>query len=770
MLTWDTPLTSVLTEKRRASSLKKFDLLTVGDALTYYPFRVSPPVEHVSLAHISSLNTPLAFAAKITHIQSIKASYGHASRLIVTVEEIESPSHRSAQLIFFSRRQTYIQWLSARLTSGKDVLISGVPSFYNNTLQFTHPQVQVVGSDITSLDEGFSALRHPTPVYHASARFSSEKIAESIHGLISLIENQEGGGTRCAPDIIPETIRKNMEIEERWNALVHIHQPATVEEFKKARKTLTFEEAFISQMALLQARSQAEKHEAFICHISQEKDALIQRSLVKELEEKLPFSLTEGQKEVIHTISKDLDSSKPMRRLLQGEVGSGKTIVALMALLQAVEAGYQAVFIAPTLVLAQQHAEKLQEYIHLLGSEAPPLYLLTGSLKLKERRILLSRIASGEPCIVVATHAAFSKHFQAPHLALVVIDEQQRFGVEQRADLDQKSEKMPHLLSMTATPIPRTAAMVWFGDLDLCELKGMPAGRKPVETFIVRESDSVLMSRMFAHCRKHIDQGEQTYVICPTIDSNEESCEDDKVNNSSQVIADKEKSSGLYGYGEYGEEDLQKGASDGEASLVLHSVHEIAQRLRTLPQFQGIEIVTLTGRDDTDQKNHAMEEFASGRAPLLVATTVVEVGVDVPSATCMVIFNAERFGLSQLHQLRGRVGRGNTKARCFLVTNVEEDSLAMNRLKVIQNNSNGKDIAYEDIKLRGAGDVLGDTQAGMKSSFKLLKVVEHHRMIEEARTYAQNLLDKDPTLEKEPALAGAILDFLRQNEKYLIKN
>lgn len=360
---------------------------------------------------------------------------------------------------------------------------------------------------------------------------------------------------------------------------------------------------------------------------------------------------------------------------------------------------------------------------------------------------------------MVATHAAFSKTFQAPNLALAVIDEQHRFGVEQRESLNAKGSTAPHLLVMTATPIPRTAAMTWFGDLDISWLTELPGGRKPIRTFVVPEANGPLMAEMFGLIRKRIDAGERAYVVCPRIDADAKDADDAGGSGDAEV-----------GYAFDATYDLGEDDEQREQRPPLHSVAEIAERLRSLPQFAGIRIATLTGRDDDKTKSQIMADFEAGVTPILVATTVIEVGVDVAQASCMVIFDADRYGLSQLHQLRGRVGRGGTESGAFLISRAPEGSDAAKRLDVIAGTLDGAEIAQADLEFRGAGDVLGDAQSGGKSGLKLLRVVKDVKIIEEARAEAAKLVAEDPTLRGYVQLAGAVLDFTRGNETFLTSN
>ncbi|WP_241677148.1 DEAD/DEAH box helicase [Bifidobacterium jacchi] len=603
-------------------------------------------------------------------------------------------------------------------------------------------------------------------------------------------------------DILPESVRAARGLMHRDEAFRAIHDPHSTAEFNRAIDTMRYEEAFICQTALLSARRDAHHADADPCADGALRDRFIAS---------LPFDLTAGQRAVIDDIDADMSQSRPMQRLLQGEVGSGKTVVALAAMMQAVGSGRQAVLVAPTQVLAEQHAATIRRMVEQIDPQLPVI-VLTGGMKLAARRKALAVAAAGTPCIVVATHAAFSKTFQAPNLALAVIDEQHRFGVEQRESLRTKTDRSPHLLVMTATPIPRTAAMTWFGDLDISWLTELPGGRKPIRTIVVPEADSATMGRMFAHLRRRIDAGERAYVVCPRIDADDDA--DDDAARADDGAAGRSRRSGasrddgenarndeidVYARSDALSRELSQGrdgrepargegrsqyvagaaaadaadrvsAQDVEPRPPLHAVKQIAERLAALPQFNGIEFATLTGRDDDATKARVMADFASGRTPVLVATTVIEVGVDVPQASCIVIFDADRYGLSQLHQLRGRVGRGGTDSWAFLVSRAEPGSPAEQRLSVIAGTLDGAEIAKADLEFRGAGDVLGDAQSGGRSSLKLLRVVKDEKIIADARQRAAALLDADPTLAGDVQLAGAVLDFTRGNETFLISS
>lgn len=869
----DTTLASLVTNKRRVSALKSLGIVTVGDALTYYPFRVTEPVPLRAIREAAP-GQQMAFAAVIRDMRVVPMNARRGYRLEATVDDADFARSRrvpgsTARLTFFSYRKSYVDWVSMRLRAGTSVVVSGMPSEYMGQLQFTHPEILTVapgsagagaglegyargaasgngafaGStdpyasaqsayppaaaapsgaalkyDADTVQEALTRVCRPRPVYHASSRISSEHIHETILGLlwmmgartsstpdgklagagsadivapttdtIAVQNGEENSGTtaesgaealsQSIPDVLPESVRKAKNLMHRAEAFLAIHDPASTARFKEAIETLRYEEAFVSQTSLLKARSHAHKSAAHSC-------PLVTDSLRDQFIASLPFSLTAGQQQVIHDIAADLAHDWPMQRLLQGEVGSGKTVVALAAMLQAVDAGYQAVLVAPTQVLAEQHAETIDRMVEQL-KPAIPVTLLTGGMKLAARRKALAAAASGEPGIIVATHAAFSKTFQAPHLALVVIDEQHRFGVEQRESLNAKTDDgtTPHLLVMTATPIPRTAAMTWFGDLDISWLTELPGGRKPIRTVVVNEADAATMGRMFAHIRARVDAGERAYIVCPRIDADDEGNEGGSgVSAAAGSARGRAAASGSSARTAAGGRATRAAADaigiddpyetfdeNGEtvARPPLHAVAEIADRLQKLPQFQGIRFATLTGRDKDDVKTQVMADFAGGETPILVSTTVIEVGVDVKRASCIVIFDADRYGLSQLHQLRGRVGRGGTNSWAFLISRAEPGSPAEQRLEVIHHSLDGAEIAQADLEFRGAGDVLGDAQSGGKSSLKLLRVVKDADMIADARTRAEQLLAADPELAGEVQLAGAVLDFTRGNETFL---
>ena len=893
--TLETPISSIESNRRRVGALKSLGVVSVGDALTYYPFRVTDPVPARSL-HEAKIGEKMAFAAHVLETRVFPMAR-RGFRLIATVTDDDFAARRNtpkslASLVFFSYRKSYVDWVQRKLHAGALLVVAGEPSVYDNRLQFTHPDLLTINPvqsqsengewndgfgdpanpplgnlkyDAQTIDEALKRVCRPRPVYHATSRISSEHIHESVLKYMDALRGAEYLATQNAgnfldnptqegdfdipqidreiqikvlgnaiPDIIPEDFREEYGLMHRAEAFMAIHDPVDRKNFDNALQTLRYEEALICQTALVKSRDASRKSKGTACPETRLKDDFIAS---------LPFALTNGQQQVIADISADMAHDYPMQRLLQGEVGSGKTVVAVAAMMQAVGSGGQAVLVAPTQVLAGQHYASISTMVSKLGkSDANssdnqknlddanarrsnkrsaqsskdgefdaktihnnavdkgvqladlldlaasddvetgfsgkgndifgtkdgeiPVFLLTGSMRLAERRRVLAAAASGMPCIVVATHAAFSKSFQAPNLTLAVIDEQHRFGVEQRESLNSKGSTAPHLLVMTATPIPRTAAMTWFGDLDISSLTELPGGRKPIRTFVVPEDNASLMGEMFALIRKRIDAGERAYVVCPRIDADAEDADGALAASAASGSETAGSSAAAFDDAyDLGEDDDRRAQRPP-----LHSVAEIVERLQSLPQFKGIRFATLTGRDDDTTKSQVMADFESGITPILVATTVIEVGVDVAKASCIVIFDADRYGLSQLHQLRGRVGRGGTYSGAFLISRAPADSDAARRLDVIQGTLDGAEIAQADLEFRGAGDALGDAQSGGKSGLKLLRVVKDVKIIEHARVEATRLVAQDPDLLEHVQLAGAVLDFTRGNETFLTSN
>lgn len=788
-ITLNTAISSIVSNKRRVSALKSLGVVTVKDALTYYPFRVTNPLKRAHLSRILP-GQEVAFCAIIQSINLVQMNARRGYRLDVNVAQDAS----RAQIVYFSKSKQYAQWVSSRMSVGQTVVVGGTSGAFNGVLQFTHPQVISVLAAVSnddkssndekssnddkssatgdfaaqSVEEAFEKLCAPQPIYHANSRISSDHIHETILGLLQLFKSCDSGdfAPESLPDILPQSVIASKNLMHRADAFESIHNPQSKEDFARAINTMRFEEAFISQIAVLQSRENSRLGSAYKCNNG---------ALRQQFEESLPFALTEGQKNVISEITEDMQGAqgesqataesplKPMRRLLQGEVGSGKTVVAMSAMLQAVGSGHQAVLVAPTQVLAHQHAENLRKMI-VRAHINVEITLVTGGMKLADRRSALAKVASGEPAIIVATHAAFSASFKPTNLALAIIDEQHRFGVEQRDSLIRKMSNNAdvHLLVMTATPIPRSAAMTWFGDLDASYLTELPGGRKPIRTFVINELDFAKMAAMFSHVRSRIDAGERAYIVCARIDDDDNDDNGDNGDNGDCAVAGD--------FGAYESNPLNDSQVNSQANSQIHTVSQILTRLKNLAQFSGVNFAELTGRTSDDEKRKIMSDFESGKVQILVSTTVIEVGVDVAKASCIVIFNAERFGLAQLHQLRGRVGRSGTQSWAFLVSAAQDNELAAARLQVVEESLDGFVIAQKDLELRNAGDVLGDSQSGGKSSLKLLRVVKDAHIIADARQCATSILVSDPTLQNHAQLAGAVLDFTRGSSTAILSN
>jgi ATP-dependent DNA helicase RecG len=531
-------------------------------------------------------------------------------------------------------------------------------------------------------------------------------------------------------DPLPQAFREEHGLIGLEEALRAIHRPESWAQISVAQQRWKWDEALAVQLALAQRRKASTARPAPSC-------ARRPGGILDAFDARLPFKLTNGQVEVGEQIASDLESTVPMNRLLQGEVGSGKTMVALRAMLQTVDAGRQSAMLAPTEVLAAQHARSLQEMLgdlaqagQLGGAEtATRVTLLTGSMNTAQRRQALLDIVTGEAGIVVGTHAIIQEKVEFHSLGLVVVDEQHRFGVEQRAALSARGEKEnPHVLVMTATPIPRTVAMTVYGDLEVSALRELPGGRSPIKTSVVpvREKPAWL-DRAFARVREEVAAGHQAYFVCPRI----------------------------------GDEEPAK--SDDEEKRPALSVIDVANMLAQGP-LRGLRVEILHGRMPPDEKDAVMRAFAANQVQVLVATTVIEVGVNVPNATVMAIMDADRFGVSQLHQLRGRVGRGSAPGLCLLVTEMPEMTATMERLRAVESTLDGFELAQLDLELRREGDILGAAQSGRRSALKMLSLLRDEDIIAEARAAAQHVVDADPDLEKHPGLAGMVATLLTEEK------
>ncbi len=596
------------------------------------------------------------------------------------------------------------------LTPGASFLFAGKVGSYRGALSLVHPSFEGMEGDEDAARE---RTERPIPIYPQTKGLTSWVVSRAIGMLLDVLTTDD------VPDLVPGPIRARRRLPGRLEALRMLHRPANDEDSKEARRALAWEEALVLECVLAERRIGAESLVAPACPKGE---------LVDDFLAALPFSLTGAQEAALAEILADLDQTRPMQRLLQGDVGSGKTVVALAALLAAVGAGHQGALVAPTEVLAGQHLESMTALAAGLTPGGMPvdIRLLTGSTPPAARREITARMAEGAPMIVVGTHALLTDSVEFADLGLVVVDEQHRFGVEQRDRLRTSGDgRAAHQLVMTATPIPRTVAMTVFGDLAETRMDGLPAGRTPVATFLVDAENPVWMERLWARAGEEVRKGGRVYVVCPRID------EGDEV------------------------EDADPDAS-GSTRPPLASVAAVAQTLRGLPELAGIGVAELTGRTPAAEKARIMAGFASGETGILVATTVIEVGVDVPAATMMAILDSQQFGVSQLHQLRGRVGRSSTPSVCMAVHRHDLGEGTMERLGAFAATTNGFELAEKDLELRKEGDVLGSDQSGRGSHLRFLSVRRDARIIAAAREEAIRLVEADPTLATQPALAAEL--------------
>ncbi|GAA1868505.1 ATP-dependent DNA helicase RecG [Myceligenerans crystallogenes] len=749
------PLTRALGQPKGKNPLAKLGLETVGDLIDHYPRRYDDPgrLTDIGKLVVGEHVTVMARVVRAT-IREMRNRRGALMEAVIT------DGTHELSLTFFGKHRGSLFSHEKRLVPGRTGLFTGTVGEYRNNRQLTHPAFLMMGEeDLESDEEMLAAAARPIPIYPAVAAVPSWKIAKAVRMVLDTLTEDE------VPDPVPLEVRARVGLPARLDALRRVHRPDSMAEAHAALHRLRFEEAFVLQAALAKRRAVATSRPAT-------PRALLgpgEPSLLADLDARLPFDLTPGQQEVGDEIAAELASNRPMQRLLQGEVGSGKTVVALRAMLQVVDAGGQAALLAPTEVLAAQHARTLRALLGplaeggMLGgaANATRVALLTGSLGAKARKEALLAAASGAAGIVVGTHALLSEHVRFADLGLVVVDEQHRFGVEQRDRLRDKASAAPHLLVMTATPIPRTVAMTVFGDLAVSTLTQVPAGRAGVTTHLVPAGNERWLDRTWERVREEAGRGGRAYVVCPRIHPDDE---------------------GPAGAGEDGMEVLPVGYDDGVAPAAsgdpgtgqaatgraaagpagdrpqkpLRAVLEVAEELRARPQLAGTGIGVLHGQLAPAEKDEAMERFASGELPVLVATTVVEVGVDVPEATVMVILDADRFGLSQLHQLRGRVGRGSAPGLCLLVSDAPEGSTARARCEAMAETTDGFRLANLDVELRNEGDVLGAAQSGRSSSLKLLRIMKDTKLIEQARTEALGVVTADPELHYAPELREAI--------------
>ncbi|MFC8368752.1 MULTISPECIES: ATP-dependent DNA helicase RecG [unclassified Streptomyces] len=725
------PLKKVLGPATAKVMAEHLGLHTVGDLLHHYPRRYE---ERGQLTHLADLPmdehvTVVAQVAdaRLHTFASAKAPRGKGQRLEVTITD----GSGRLQLVFFGAG---VHKPHKELLPGTRAMFAGKVSVFNRRLQLAHPAYELLRGDAEETVESWAGAL--IPIYPATAKLESWKIGKALQTVLPSAQE--------AVDPLPESLRAGRGLAALPEALLKIHRPHTKADIEDARARLKWDEAFVLQVALARRRHADAQLPAVARHPKPD-------GLLTAFDDRLPFTLTEGQQKVSAEIFTDLATEHPMHRLLQGEVGSGKTMVALRAMLAVVDAGGQAAMLAPTEVLAQQHHRSVTEMMGELaeggmlgGAEtATKVVLLTGSMGAAARRHALLDLATGEAGVVIGTHALIEDKVKFHDLGLVVVDEQHRFGVEQRDALRGKGKQPPHLLVMTATPIPRTVAMTVFGDLETSVLDQLPAGRSPIASHVVPAADKPhFLARTWERVREEVANGHQAYVVCPRIGDEE----------------DDPKKAGK-----------KKSPEDEAEKRPPLAVLDIAEQLARGP-LQGLRVEVLHGRMQPDDKDAVMRRFAAGEADVLVATTVIEVGVNVPNATAMVIMDADRFGVSQLHQLRGRVGRGSAPGLCLLVTEMPEASAARQRLNAVAATLDGFELSRIDLEQRREGDVLGQAQSGTRSSLRMLAVIDDEEIIAEAREEAAAVVTADPDLTNLPALRTALDALLdEEREQYLEK-
>ena len=700
----ESKLSSVIGDRTAKVLTDTFDIKTVGDLMRHYPRRYLVRGE---LSDISELVegdevTILAEVLSSTN-RPLRGRKGSIFEVVVT------DGTDKLSLTFFNQA-----WREKELKAGRQGLFAGKVGLFNGKKQLAHPDYEMIpdGNDVDAAASSFAGKY--LPVYPASAKMPSWKISKCVEMAIDSLDEVE--------DFLPEHIRNSFGYPTLHQGLVQLHRPADLDSAESARERLTFDEAFLLQSLLVLRRNELRK-------LNTASRKAKKGGILDSFDASLTFQLTGGQKAVCAEIEADLAQDHPMHRLLQGEVGSGKTIVALRAMLAVVDSGGQAALLAPTEVLAAQHLRTIEKLLGplaqggTLGSEegATQVTLITGSQNAAARKAALALAASGDAGIVIGTHALLGEKVEFKDLGLIVVDEQHRFGVEQRDALKEKAQKPPHLLVMTATPIPRTVAMTVFGDLDVSTLRELPLGRQPITTHVIPVMEKpTYLERAWARIREEVGQGHQAYVVAPRIAA---------------------------GSDENADIDFLFGTESSDIA----SVEELAPRLHG-SDLAGLRVAMLHGRLGTEEKESTMKAFAAGEIDVLVSTTVIEVGVDVANATIMVIMDADRFGVSQLHQLRGRVGRGTSPGLCLLVTNAIAETPARERLEAVAGTVDGFELSRIDLEQRREGDVLGASQSGTQSHLRLLRVLRDEELIEKARTAAQDLIATSLDLTSYPAL------------------
>jgi ATP-dependent DNA helicase RecG len=712
-----TRLSRVLGGRTASSLAKDRDLQTVGDLLSFWPRR------HVTGRSDLSQLTEGDYAVVVADVKrhelvAMKSRRGRMLRVVIT------DGTTDMDVTFF---KPYGH--QDKLVEGVRAIFGGKVTTYRDRFQLAHP-----GYTILDPDSDIAQDRGLIPIYKAVEHVHNWSIAESMRIVLDQVDE--------LPEVIPDDVLRSRGLVGRLDAVRGMHQPRDWAERDAARHRLRFEEAFVLE-AVLARRRQEQTAEKTVARHPRE------GGLLSAFDARLPFELTAGQRAVGEVLAEEMARDTPMHRLLQGEVGSGKTVIALRAMLAAVDAGGQAALLAPTEVLAAQHHRSVTTMLGDLaeggllgGSElGTRVALLTGSRSTAARRQALLDAASGDAGIVIGTHALLQEQVSFFDLALVVVDEQHRFGVEQRDALRAKGQQQPHVLVMTATPIPRTVAMTVFGDMETSTLTELPRGRSPIATHVVPAAKPAWVERTWARIAEEVRSGRQAYVVCPRIGGPDEAAagHDDE---EPEVPVD-------------ATDDGEPTAQSQPAEWA--SVYAVEAALRETPALAGLEIGVLHGRLAPEDKDAVMARFTRGEIDVLVSTTVIEVGVDVANATVMVVMDAERFGVSQLHQLRGRVGRGAHAGLCLLMTSTDAEA-AHQRLEAVAATTDGFELARLDLAQRREGDVLGARQSGGRTQLEWLSILDHEDLIEQAREDAFALVEADPTLAGHPVLAAALAE------------
>jgi len=685
---------SIYLGDRTAKAFDKYlGIQTISELLEHFPRRYSKRGELTPLDQLPIGETVTVVGE--VYSTSSRRTKGKAGNLL---EVVISDGKNQVSLTFFNQA-----WRQKELVKGVRGFFSGKIASYAGKFQLSHPDYELFPE--VDAESAANWAEKPIPIYPSAGTLKSWKIQQSIE---IVLENF--GSVR---ELLPFELLEKNSLVNLSTAIRLIHNPTKDEDWKSARESIRFHEAVLLQLGLANSRALREK---------QKSSVRMPGVMLETFDKMLPFELTNGQQEVSKAIEGDLASGRPMHRLLQGEVGSGKTLVALRAILTVAESGGQSALLAPTEVLAVQHYESIRATLGPELAERLGLRLLTGQLSTAEKKRTLLDMASGKALLVVGTHALISEKALFFDLSLVVIDEQHRFGVGQRETLRAKGNTSPHVLTMTATPIPRTVAISVFGDLEVSTLSELPAGRQEISTFVVEVSNSALVSRMWQRVSEELASGRQAFVVCPRIDGK-----------------DSEESSNL---------------EESDEEIVPASAVEIFESLKRNASLAGFSIGLMHGKLSSEEKAEVMTAFSANEIQVLVSTTVIEVGVNVPNASAMVILDAEHFGISQLHQLRGRVGRGAHSGICFLTTAASQGSVSLERLRAVAGTTDGFKLSELDLEIRGEGDVLGNVQSGGRSQLKLLRVIRDADLIAKAREISLELLQAGLSTELSQAISG----------------